>query len=148
MIITKNGKQLKNKEYKNYRVISGTVDNKNPKAIYLSLSAWGDPQMYDEDVDYNIVIRDFTRNIKQSLLKNLNRNLFFSDRCIIDFDMRESGITYGKKSFMNCEITLFQKNLFKLQEKNIQEELDKIGQLITTEVLDNSEHFKFTKSKK
>lgn len=148
MIITKNGKQLKSKGYKNYRVVSGTVDNKNPKAIYLTLSAWGDPLKYDEDVNYNIVIRDFTRDIKQLLLQNLDRNLFFGDRCIIDFDMRESGISYGKKSFMNCEITLFQKNLFKLQEKTIQEELDNISQLITEEILDDSEYFKFSKTKK
>ena len=62
--------------------------------------------------------------------------------------MRESGISYGKKSFMNCEITIFQKKLFKLQEKIIQKELNSIGGVITTEVLERFRYFDFKKTKK
>ena len=62
--------------------------------------------------------------------------------------MRESGISYGKKSFMNCEITIFQKKLFKLQEKSIQKELKFIGEVITGDVLEEFKYFKFKKRKK
>jgi hypothetical protein len=147
MVINKNGKQLATTTHKNYRVLSGTVDNKNPKALYLTISAWGKSVIEDE-INYGSVFRAITKDIKKLLNSELNPNLFHSDRCIVDFDMRESGITYGKKSFMNCEITLFQKNLFKLQEKNIQKELNRITEIITTEVLDSSEYFEFTKTKK
>ena len=61
--------------------------------------------------------------------------------------MRESGISCGKKSFMNCEITLYQKNLFKLQEKLIQKELKTISDLVTNNILENNKYFKFTKTK-
>ena len=147
MIIKKNGKQVASTNHGNYRVLSGTVDNKNPKALYLTISAWGE-SVINEEVNYNSVFRAITKEIKKKLNSNLNPNLFYSDRCIVDFDMRESGISYGKKSFMNCEITLFQKNLFKLQEKNIQKELNKISSLITNEVLESSKYFNFTKTKK
>lgn len=147
MVINKNGKQLATTTHKNYRILSGTVDNKNPKALYFTISAWGE-SIVEGDVNYNSVFRSITKDIKKTLNTELNSNLFHNDRCIVDFDMRESGIVYGKKSFMNCEITLFQKNLFKLQEKNIQKELNRITEIITTEVLDSSEYFKFTKTKK
>lgn len=147
MIITKNGKQLTTKNYENYRVLSGTVDNKNPKALYINISAWGET-LIRGDVNYTTVIRLITKDIKKILIENLNTNLFYNDRCIVDFDMRESGIMFGKKSYMNCEVTLFQKNLFKLQEKVIQGELNRIGNLITMSVLEDTEYFKFTKTKK
>ena len=54
MIITKNGKQLSTKTYDNYRVVSGTVDNKNPKAVYISISAWGET-LTNEEINYTNV---------------------------------------------------------------------------------------------
>jgi len=147
MVIMKNGKQLATRTYENYRVVSGTVDNKNPKALYISISAWG-KTLINEDINYSGVIRSISKDIKKILSSNLNPNLFYADRCIVDFDMRESGISYGKKSYMNCEVTLFQKNLFKLQEKTIQLELNEMTRLITTDILDDSEYFKFNKTKK
>tara|TARA_R110000796_G_scaffold61077_2_gene141388 strand:+ start:32053 stop:32496 length:444 start_codon:yes stop_codon:yes gene_type:complete len=147
MIITKNGKQLSTRNYNNYRVLSGTVDNKNPKALYLTISAWG-KTLINEDVDYAAVIRSINKDIKKALTENLNQNLFYTDRCIVDFDMRESGITYGKKSYMNCEVTLYQKNLFKLQEKTIQNELNDMSKIITKDILENVKYFTFSKTKK
>ncbi len=147
MIITKNGKQLSTKNYNNYRVLSGTVDNKNPKALYLTISAWGET-LIKEDINYTSVIRLISKDIKKALAKNLNKNLFHNNKCIIDFDMRESGIVYGKKSYMNCEITLYQKNLFKLQEKKIQNELNNISKIITTDIFENVKYFNFSKTKK
>jgi len=147
MIINKNGKQLASDSHDNYRVLSGTVDNKNPKALYFTISAWGE-SVLDDEINYNNIFRGITKDVKRVINSELDSTLFHVDKCIVDFDMRESGITYGKKSFMNCEVTLFQKNLFKLQEKKIQKELNRIIGIITREVLGRNKYFKFTKSKK
>ena len=147
MVISKNGKQLISEGHENYRVLSGTVDNKNPKALYLNISAWGE-SIVSGEVNYGPILRAVTKKIKIKLKSSLNSDLFYVDRCIVDFDMRESGISYGKKSFMNCEITIFQKKLFKLQEKTIQKELKLIGEVITDEVLEEFKYFKFKKRKK
>jgi hypothetical protein len=48
---------------------------------------------------------------------------------------------------MNCEITLYQKNLFKLQDKLIQKELKTISDLVANNILENNKYFKFTKTK-
>ena len=37
----KRGKEVKLDINPNYKISVGTVDNKNPKSIYISLSAWG-----------------------------------------------------------------------------------------------------------
>ena len=147
MTITKNGKQLISKGHKNYRVVSGTVDNKNPKALYVNISAWGQALISNE-VNYGPILRRVTKEIKLKLKSILNPNLFYVDRCIVDFDMRESGISYGKKSFMNCEITIFQKKLFKLQENKLKIELNLVGDAITSDILENFKYFEFRKTKK
>jgi len=146
MIINKNGKQLETSGYKNYKVLSGTIDNKNPKALYLTISAWGET-ITDDNVNYNNVFKSIIKEIKKQINFNINQNLFHNERCIVDFDMRESGISFGKKSFMNCEITLYQKNQFKIQEKLIQKELKNITDFVINEILEKNEYFKFTKTK-
>ena len=138
MVISKNGKQLISEGHENYRVVSGTVDNKNPKALYINISAWGE-SIVSEELNYGPILRGITKDIKIKLKSSLTPNLFYVDRCIVDF---------GKKSFMNCEITIFQKNLFRLQEKTIQKELNLIGKIITSEVLEEFKYFKFNKTKK
>ena len=147
-MISKKGKQLMVKNYKNYKVLSGTVDNKNPKTLYLNISAWGLPKSDDDEINYNTAIRYLTKSIKSELFNTLDIALFIPSRTIVDFDMRTSGIAYGKKSYMNCEITLFQKHSFKLQEKEIQLAIQDIAKNITENVLDNNIYFTFYKSKK
>lgn len=146
-MITKTGKQLMVETYKNYNIISGTVDNKNPKSLYLNISAWGDP-INDDISDYVNVINYINKKIKSELFNKLDSTLFQVNRTIVDFDMRESGIEYGKRSYMNCEITLFQNNSFKLQEKIIQESINGILNDVIYNILDNNEYFKFYKKKK
>ena len=147
-MISKTGKQLMVKNYENYKVLSGTVDNKNPKTLYLNISAWGLPLMDDDEINYNNVIRYITKSIKTELFNNLDRNLFIPNRTIVDFDMRTSGIIYGIRSYMNCEITLFQKHSFKLQEQEIQNSINEIAKNITQNVLDDNLYFSFYKNKK
>lgn len=146
-MITKTGKQLIKQDYMNYNVVYGTVDNKNPKSLYLIISGWSELKS-SEITNYSTCIRQLTKEIKTKLHDELDSNLFQVNRTIVDFDMRESGIEYGKRSYMNCEITLYQKNSFKLQEKIIQENLDKISHDIVRKVLDDATCFNFYKTKK
>lgn len=146
-MIKKNGKELTIENRTNYNITYGTVNNKNPKAIYLTLSGWAEP-LIDEELDYKKVIRQITKSIKGDLYNTLDPKLFNIDRTIIDFDMRESGIKFGKRSYMHCEITLYQINSFKIQEKVIKKNIDKIIENISNNVLNRVEYFDFYKRKK
>lgn len=143
----KTGKQMKLELFKNYKITSGTIDNKNPKSMYITISAWGKPTS-DTEINYSDVIRKMNKQIKTKLFNNLDNTLFDSNRSIVDLDMRNSGISFDKKSYMNCEITLFKLNNFKIQDKKIKEHIKDIISDIIEYVFDESEYFEFHKTKK
>lgn len=144
----KKGKQIKlGKTYMSYKVISGTVDSKNPTSVYINISAWGEPTN-DNFEHYTTVISSLNKEIRAYLFANLPLN-FNKQKTIVDLDMRKSGISFGKRSFMSCEITLYQNRIGKLL---VGEDLKKIMGNITdkviNEVLDEHPHFRFHKNKK
>jgi len=145
----KKGKQLKINSLKNYNLVLGSVNNKNSKAIYLNISAWCDPQREDS-INYVRVIRDIHKKIKQVLFNNFNESLeteFIKDRTIVDLDIRESGVRYGKRSFMNCEITLFLKNEIPVNSDIMKPLLDNVTNLIIESAFESNRYFKFYKKK-
>jgi hypothetical protein len=143
----KTGKQVKLDLFKNYKITAGTINNKNPKAMYVTISAWAQPN-HNGDIDYSYVIKHMNKKIKEILFSNLDKTLFDCNRTIIDLDMRNSGISYNKKSYMNCEITLFKLNDFKLQNNQIKEGINNITEQIVLKVFDKSDYFEFYKNKK
>tara|TARA_R110000772_G_scaffold17946_1_gene49777 strand:+ start:28106 stop:28543 length:438 start_codon:yes stop_codon:yes gene_type:complete len=145
-MIAKNGKKLIIEKYNNLNVVFGTVDNKNPKSMYINISGWASP--LNENIgDYQSVINSITKKVKNQLFLNVDESLFHTNKMIVDFDMRESGIRFGRKSYMNCEVTLFQKNDYKMQNTLIQESLNDIIEVVLEEVFNKSNHFKFTRNK-
>ena len=106
----KSGKQIKMESYKNYNITYGCVDNKNPKSVFINITAWVEP-LSEEEEDYSKIIKSLNKKIRQSVYNFLSKNhttSFIKDKTIIDLDLRESGIKFGKRSFMSCEVTLFQ----------------------------------------
>jgi hypothetical protein len=143
----KKGKKMKLELSNNYNVVSGTVDNKNPKAVYLTISAWGEVQIDNTSLNYSNIIKNLNKSIRKLMYENLDNSLFDHNKTIVDLDMRESGIKYKKRSYMNCEITLFKLNDFKIQNKKIKESIADISTMIITDVFDNSIYFNFHKKK-
>ena len=144
----KKGKEIKmGKTYKDYKVISGTVDSKNPTSVYINISAWGEPTNENTD-NYVSVISSLKKDVKKYIFKHLPLT-YNKQRTIVDLDMRESGISYGKRSFMSCEITLYQNH--RSDKLLMADELKKSMKLITDnvieEVFDKYEYFKFHKKK-
>ncbi len=98
----KTGKEIKTNKFKNYNVTFGSVNNKNPKAIYINISSWAQPKEEDE-LSYTSSIRGLNKKIRQNLFNTLSEDsdsLFDKNRTIVDLDIRESGIRYGKSSDM------------------------------------------------
>lgn len=147
--MNKRGKEIKLDLSPNYKISCGTVNNKNAKAIFINITAWGEPTI-DEELNYNRIISSLGKCIKQSIYNEVVDNhssSFNVNRTIVDMDMRESGIKYGKSSFMNCEITLFQEDDVKpVTDEDL---LKTISILISKgiECIDDFEYFKFNKTK-
>ena len=145
----KTGKEVKIATFKNYNVVYGSVNNKHSKAIYINISAWAEPTDIDE-TNYNRVIRDINKKVKQNLfnLFDSNRNCeFIKERTIVDLDIRESGIKYGKRSFTNCEMTLFLNHEIPVNSEIMRPMLDEVVKMLVSDVFDCNKSFKFHKKK-
>lgn len=144
------GKEVKVATFKNYNVVYGSVNNKHSKAVYINISAWAEPTDEDE-TNYNRVIRELNKKIKQNLFNlfdSCSDCEFIKDRTIVDLDIRESGIKYGKRSFTNCEITLFLNNEIPVNSDMMRPMLDEVVNMLLDDVFDNNKTFKFHRRKK
>lgn len=142
----KRGKELKLDLNPNYKIKLGTVDNKNPKTIYINLTAWGQLKKYDIDLNYDNVISKLRTKIKHKI-NSYNIDAFHNGKYIVDLDMRSSGIKPTKRSFMSCEITLFQKDITPVNNPKLVHTTKEIINDIISNCLDKSEHFTFYKTK-
>lgn len=145
----KTGKEVKINEFENHNVVYGSVNNKHPKAVYINISSWCEPT-YSEDIDYNKVIREINKQLKQSLYKSFDSNKnteFLKDRTIVDLDIRESGIKFGKRSFMNCELTLFLDTEIQVNSPMMKDMLNGVTSIIVNTIFEKNQYFKFYKKK-
>jgi hypothetical protein len=143
----KRGKEMKIETIHQYNVISGTVDNKNPKSIYIQISAWGKPKgdMID---DYELIIKRKAKRIKRKLFEVLDDNNFYKSKSIVDFNMASSGVNFNKKSFMSVEMTLFKREpLSPINSEKMKPILEGISKKIINDVFETDETFKFYKKK-
>jgi hypothetical protein len=146
----KTGKELKINDFQNYNIIYGSVNDKQPKAVYINLSAWSEPKS-NSQIKYDKIIKDLRKKIKQSLYNYFVYNDYLDfdkDRTIVDLDIRESGIRFGKRSFMNCEITLFLNSEISINSEYIRLKLNDVINMVIDTALDDNKIFKFHKKKK
>lgn len=130
-----------------YNVVSGTVDNKNPKSIYIQISAWGELKNMSHD-DYESVLQNKRKRVKRKLFETLTDDKFYKDRSIVEFTMASSGISETKRSYMSVEMTLFQKEpLYPVNSKQLIPSLTNISEKIITGVFEKDEDFTFYKKK-
>lgn len=145
----KTGKELKMNNFKNYNIVFGSVNNRHPKAVYINMSAWAEP-LSNTELNYSRIIKDINKKIKQSIYNTFDNDLsteFLKDRTIVDLDIRESGIRYGKRSFMNCEMTLFLNSEIPVNSEKMRPMLDTVIEDVINTTFENSKSFKFFKKK-
>ena len=143
----KRGKEMKIDTKHQYNIKSGTVDNKNPKSVYIQISAWGKPK--DSSIeDYDSILKRKSKRVKRKLFEVLDSNNFYKDKSIVDFNMASSGVNYDKRSFMSVEVTLFKKEpLLPINSDKMIPMVKSISEKIITDVFEKDENFKFFKRK-
>ena len=144
----KKGKTSKIQGFNTSKIVYGTVDSINFKSLYLNLQTWVEP--INEPENWARVVLNLSRAVKHSVYETLDKELF-DDSFIVDLDLRSSGLTLGKKSFMNLEINFFlNEDEQDFKSKEIKENLKNIITRIYDENFNNNDYFNFslTKSKK
>jgi hypothetical protein len=142
------GKEIKLDLLDNYKTKIGTVNNKESKSLYINLCAWGELCEENENFNYEFFLSNIRKRIKQKINNTLNKDLFHENKYIVDLDMRTSGLSIKKRSFMSCEITLYQKKCLPINKTNIVDNTKKIIYDVVNECLENNSVFTFHKSKK
>jgi hypothetical protein len=142
------GKEIKLDLLGNYKTKIGTVNNKESKSLYLNLCAWGELKEDYDNINYEFFLSNVRKKIKQKINDTINKELFHENKYIVDLDMRTSGLNINKRSFMSCEITLYQKKYLPINKINIVENSKKIIYDVVNECLENNSVFTFHKSKK
>lgn len=141
------GKEVKLDLPFEYNVVSGTVDNKNPKSIYIQISAWGKPIEYVES-SYESILKQKAKGIKKQLYNVVKEDFFYKKKSIVDFNMASSGIRKDKRSYMSVELTLFKKEpLLPLTSKDLLDEVGYISENLITGFFERDRDFKFFKTK-
>ena len=141
----KKGKTSKIIGFPSAKVSYGTVDSKNLKSLYLNLQSWVTPN-YDYE-NWDRFVSNLSKSIKNSIYEVIDTELY-KPKYIVDLDLRTSGIVFGKKSFMNLEITLFLEKELDFKDPQIKDSLKKISKNIYVENFIKNEYFEFTVSKK
>jgi hypothetical protein len=142
------GKEIKLELLENYKTKIGTVNNKESKSIYINLSAWGELDELDENLNYEYFLSNLRKKIKQKLNNYLDQDLYYNNKYIVDLDMRTSGLSVEKKSFMSCEITLYQKRHYPLNNPKIIDSTKSIIYDVVKNCLETNNVFTFHKRKK
>ena len=142
------GKEIILDLLENYKTKIGTVNNKESKSLYLNFCAWGELKEEGENFNYDFFLSNIRKKIKQKISNTVNKELFHENKYIVDLDMRTSGLNINKRSFMSCEITLYQKKHLPINKINIVENSKKIIYDVVNECLENNPVFTFHKSKK
>lgn len=140
----KKGKSVKLNLFSPIKSIYGTVDSKNLKSVYINIQSWVCPKIdYD---NWNRVVGNLNREIKHSVYNSIPQDVF-SDKSIVDLDLRTSGITKGKKSFFNLEVNLYINQDFDFKSTILKDGIKQIVKNIYTNNIQNNKYFDFSKSK-
>ena len=144
----KKGKTSKIQGFSTSKIVYGTVDSIKFKSLYLNLQTWVEPKKEPEN--WTRVVLNLSRAIKHSVFETLDRDIF-DESFIVDLDLRSSGISIGKKSFMNLEINFYlTTEELDFKSKEIKDNLKTIVTRIYDENFNDNDYFNFflTKSKK
>jgi hypothetical protein len=140
----KKGKSVKLNLYNPIKSMYGTVDSKNLKSLYINIQSWVTPKF--EHDNWNRVVCNLSRDIKHSVYNSINTELF-KEQSIVDLDLRTSGISHGKKSFLNLEVNLYTTQEMDFKSPEVKDSVKKIIKNIFKENVIQNKYFEFSPSK-
>ena len=136
----KKGKTSKLEGFKDSKIVYGTVDSKELKSVYVNLQTWVEPK--EDEENWARIVSNMSRSIKHSVYDSIDDSIF-DRKYIVDMDLRTSGLTLKKKSFMNLEINLYLINEIDFKDLKLKRKLKEIIKGIYDDILHKNNQFKF-----
>jgi hypothetical protein len=122
-MFSKFGKEKKLFKNESFRVKYGTIDASKLNAIYINIESWVEPQ---ELINFDSNIRLTRKNIISKLNQVIDKDVFL-ENFIVDLDLRSSGMSLNKKSFMSIEVTIYPKNFIKFNSDLIKNQVKSVA---------------------
>ena len=94
------GKEKKLFTDERFRVKYGTIDAVKLNAVYINVESWVQPKDIE---NYDSYIRLMRKQIMVRIKENIDK-ISFNENFIVDLDLRASGMSEDKKSFMFIEM--------------------------------------------
>lgn len=142
-MLRKLGKQKSLKEKNGFRIKYGTINYQQPKSIYVIIETWIQPE---SERDFESEVKRLSKNIRKVVYENHDKSLY-NDYVIVDIDLRSSGMTPNKRSFMSIELTLFPNKLLQFPDDRYTETITNITNIIIDN-LQNNNNYTFNTTKK
>jgi hypothetical protein len=139
---SKFGKEKKLFTDKRFRVKYGTIDAVKLNAIYLNVESWVQPKEID---NYDSYVRLMRKQIILKIKDSIDITTF-NENFIVDLDLRASGMSSDKKSFMFIELTIYPKEKLKFNSTLMFKKMKELSNLIVESLEQNKLNYFSKKS--
>jgi hypothetical protein len=136
------GKEKKLYVDERFRVKYGTIDAVKLNAVYLNVESWVQPREID---NYDSYIRLMRKQIIYKIKDNIDITTF-NENFIVDLDLRGSGMSSDKKSFMFIELTIYPKEKLKFNSTLMFKKMQELSNLIVESLEQNKLNYFSKKS--
>jgi hypothetical protein len=136
------GKEKKLFTDERFRVKYGTIDAVKLNAIYINVESWVQPKDIE---NYDSYIRLMRKQIIVKLKENIDKTSF-KENFIVDLDLRASGMSEDKKSFMFIELTVYPQEKMKFSSPLMFKKMRELSNLIVESLEQNKLNYFSKKS--
>lgn len=89
-----------------FKVKFGTVNKKNPEVVYIESKTFISP--LNREKKHNVLLQKVRREFLFFINETLKNSCIYETNCILDFQVANSGLQVGKKSFLTYQLLLRQ----------------------------------------
>ena len=136
------GKEKKLFTDERFRVKYGTIDAVKLNAVYINVESWVQPKDIE---NYDSYIRLMRKQIMVRVKENIDK-IAFNENFIVDLDLRASGMSEDKKSFMFIELTVYPKEKLKFNSTLMFKKMRELSNLIIESLEQNKLNYFSKKS--
>jgi len=136
------GKEKKLFTDERFRVKYGTIDAVKLNAVYVNVESWVQPKDIE---NYDSYIRMMRKQIIMNIKQNIDK-ISFNENFIVDLDLRASGMSSDKKSFMFIELTVYPKEKIKFNSTLMFKKMRELSNLIIESLEQNKLNYFSKKS--
>ena len=136
------GKEKKLFTDERFRVKYGTIDAVKLNAVYINVESWVQPKDIE---NYDSYIRLMRKQIMVRIKENIDK-ISFNENFIVDLDLRASGMSEDKKSFMFIELTVYPKEKLKFNSTLMFKKMRELSNLIIESLEQNKLNYFSKKS--